>query len=85
MGHLNRGQLVNQNWRTVLVLFHIFVLKLNNAPDPATKKPVILGRIFLRNGDILNAQIRELRLIAVRLDVQVDGDLINHGIAAPLT
>src|SRR5699024_8914956 len=59
-------------------------IQLNNAPDTTTEQPVKLGRIFFIDGDVFQTEIGELSLVVVPLDVQVDRDLVDHSVAAPL-
>ena len=85
MRHLNRRELVNENWGSAFILFHIFIFKLDNAPDTAAEKPIILSWVILRDRNCFDSEIGKLRLIAVRLNVEINRDLVNHGIAASLT
>ena len=81
MRHLNRRELVNENWGSAFILFHIFVFKLDNAPDTAAEKPIILSWVILRDRNCFDSEIGKLRLIAVRLNVEINRDLVNNGIA----
>ena len=85
MRHLNGRELVNENWGSAFILFHIFIFKLDNAPDTAAEKPIILSWVILRDRNCFDSEIGKLRLIAVRLNVEINRDLVNHGIAASLT
>ena len=84
MGHLNGRELADADRRSVPVFFHVLVIQLHNAPDTAAEQPVKLGRILFINGDVFQAEIGKLGLVVVPLDVQVDRDLVNHGVTATL-
>ena len=84
MGHLDGRELTNADRCAVPVFFHELIIQLNNAPDTAAEQPVKFGRIFFINGDVFQTEVGELGLVVVPLDVQVDRDLVDHGVAAPL-
>ena len=84
MGHLDGRELTNADRGAVPVFFHKLIIQLNNAPNTAAEQPVKLGRILFIDGDVFQAEIGELGLVVVPLDVQVDRDLVDHGVAASL-
>ena len=61
-----------------------FVFQLHDAPDPATKQPVIFFRIIICNWHISKAKVRELRKKAILFDVQMHGHHINNGMVTVL-
>ena len=85
MRHLDRRKLVNEDWGSVLILFHIFVFKLDNAPNAAAEQPIKLSRVILGDRDCLDSEVRKLSLISVRLNIEIHRDFINYGIAPALT
>ena len=76
---------MNEDRGTAFVILNIFIFKLDDTPNAAAEQSIIMGRLFFRNRDILNAQVRELGLVAVSLYVQVDSDLVYDSIASALT
>ena len=59
-----------------------FIIQLYNAPDASAEQPIIFFRIFIRNGHLVQSQIRETGKEAVLLNVKIDRDHINNSMAA---
>ena len=76
--HLNRCQLCNTNWSTILLFFfNVLVTELNNTPDTPTKQAIIFLRIFVSNRYSSDAQIRKISLIDIFSHVKIHCYHIN--------
>ena len=83
MGHLDRRQLPDlYRIAVLLVLFDKLVIQLHDAPNTTAEQPVELLRVLVGNGHGLQAEIGELGLIDITLDIQADRDLVDNGITA---
>ena len=80
--HLDRRQVADDKRTAVLVRFIKEVFHLDDAPDTAAKQPFKVLDVLFRDRHILDAEIGELRLIDIGLEIKLDRDFVNHGIAA---
>ena len=83
VGHLDRRQLPDlYRIAVLLVLLDELVIQLHDAPNTTAEQPVELLRVLVGNGHGLQAEIGELGLIDIALDIQAYRDFVNDGIAS---
>ena len=80
MGHLNGGQLPDADRIDLFVFLHVLIFQLQNTPNAAAKQTVKLLHILRQQWDALDAQVGELRLVPIFLDIQMRRDAVNHRI-----
>ena len=83
--HLDWLQVADLNGISILLFFlDELIIQLHDTPNAAAEQPVELLRILIFDRHLLQAQIGELREIAVLLDVQLHGDHVDDRVAAAL-